>query len=98
MSVHHVHLISDSTGGTLSSVVKACLSQFEGVKVEQHFWPLVRTQRQMHKVFDSLKASRGIVFYTIVDDALIAALEKFCAEERIPALSVLDPVMALMSL
>ncbi len=97
MTAFHVHLISDSTGGTLSSVVKACLSQFEGVETEQHFWPLVRTQRQLQKVLESISHHPGLVLYTLVDDALIQTLEKYCQAAGMPALSVLRPVLQLMS-
>lgn len=97
MSVYHVHLVSDSTGGTLSSLAKACLAQFEGVAVEQHFWPLVRTQKQLQKVFESVRQNPGLVLYTLVDDALIQALEKYCKESSLPSLSVMNPILRLMS-
>lgn len=97
MGVYHLHLISDSTGGTLSSVVKACLSQFEGVETEQHFWPLVRTQKQLQKVLESVTQRPGIVFYTLVDEALTQTVEKYCKQAGLPALSVLHPVLQLMS-
>ena len=97
MTVFHVHLISDSTGGTLSSVVKACLSQFEGIETEQHFWPLVRTQRQLQGVLESVAHNPGLVLYTLVDDALIQTLEKYCQASGLPALSVLHPVLQMMS-
>lgn len=97
MGTYHLHLISDSTGGTLSSVVKACLSQFEGVATEQHFWPLVRTQKQLKKVLESIGQHPGLVLYTLVDDGLIQTLEKYCREADLPVLSVLNPILQLMS-
>jgi hypothetical protein len=97
MTVFHVHLISDSTGGTLSSVIKACLSQFEGVETEQHFWPLVRTQRQLQKVLESVSHNPGLILYTLVDDALIQTLDKYSQAAELPALSVLHPVLQMMS-
>jgi regulator of PEP synthase PpsR (kinase-PPPase family) len=97
MAPFHVHLISDSTGGTLSSVVKACLAQFEGVEAEQHFWPLVRTQRQLQQVLASIGQKPGPVFYTLVDNALIQAVERHCAAAGVPALSVLKPVLDMMT-
>lgn len=97
METFHLHLISDSTGGTLSSLAKACLAQFEGIAVEQHFWPLVRTQKQLQKVFESIGERPGLVLYTIVDDALIQTLEKYCKDSHLPALSVMNPILKLMS-
>lgn len=97
MRKFHLHLISDSTGGTLNSVVKACLAQFEGVSVEQHFWPLVRTQKQLQAVMEDMRQHPGLVLYTLVDDGLTQALEKHCQALNIPALSILKPVLQLMS-
>ncbi len=101
MSVFQLHMISDSTGGTLNSVVKACLAQFEGVKTEQHFWPLVRTQKQLQTVLESLRQQHAgescLVLYTLVDDGLIQTLEKYCQATGMPALSILQPVLQLMS-
>jgi [pyruvate, water dikinase]-phosphate phosphotransferase / [pyruvate, water dikinase] kinase len=97
MKKHHLHLISDSTGGTLNSVVKACLAQFEGVEAEQHFWPLVRTQKQLLSVVEGIKRHPGLAFYTLVDEGLAKALEKHCQMLDMPAISILSPVIALMS-
>ena len=97
MTAFQVHLNTDSTGGTLSSVVKACLSQFDDVETEQHFWPLVRTQKQLQKVLESVNHHPGLVLYTLVDAALIQTLEKYCQSAGIPVLSVLHPILQMMS-
>ncbi|MCE9507691.1 MAG: kinase/pyrophosphorylase [Alphaproteobacteria bacterium] len=97
MNKFHLHLISDSTGGTLNSVVKACLAQFEGVEVEQHFWSLVRTQKQLQAALEGMRDRPGLVLYTLVDDGLTQALEKHCQAMGVPALSILHPALKLMS-
>lgn len=97
MTKFHLHLISDSTGGTLNSVVKACLAQFEGVETEQHFWPLIRSQRQLPAVLEGLRQNPGLVLYTLVDEGLEKALEKHCQALGLPYLSILHPVLDLMS-
>jgi len=97
MTRFHLHLISDSTGGTLNSVIKACLAQFEGVETEQHFWPLIRAPRQLQPVLEGIRLNPGIVFYTLVDEGLAKALEKHCQALGVPALSILQPVLAQMS-
>ena len=57
----HLHLVSDATGETITSVARACLVQFEGVDVEEHIWNLVRTERQGRKVLVSVEANPGLV-------------------------------------
>ena len=51
----HVHLVSDSTGETVSSVARACLVQYEGVFVQEHVWSLVRTRGQLDKVIQAVE-------------------------------------------
>jgi regulator of PEP synthase PpsR (kinase-PPPase family) len=97
MEKYHLHLISDSTGGTLASVAKACLAQFEGIEVEQHFWPLVRTERQMEAVVEGIRHHGGIALYTLVDERLTGMLEKHCRLLDAPCVPVLQPVIKIMS-
>ena len=66
----HVHLVSDSTGETVSSVARACLVQYEGIFVQEHVWSLVRTKGQMEKVMQEVERNRGPVLYTLVDPDL----------------------------
>ncbi|MDE1151943.1 MAG: kinase/pyrophosphorylase [Micavibrio sp.] len=97
MKKHHIHLLSDSTGGTLNSVVKACLAQFEGAEVEQHFWPLVRSQSQLLQALEGISKKPGLVLYTMVDEGLAKGVDKHCQMMNLPSLSILAPVLQLMS-
>lgn len=97
MSKTHFHLISDSTGGTLTSLFRACLAQFDGVDAAQHFWPLVRSEEQLDVAMRGVLQRPGPVLYTLVDEALSEILENACAEAGVPCLSVLHPLMSLMS-
>ena len=97
MTVYHLHLVSDSTGGTLTALAKACLAQFEGVTVEQHFSPLIRTPAQVATVAQAIAAKPGMVLYTMVDDGLGRLLEQHCRTLGVPAQSILAPVLKLMA-
>lgn len=89
----HLHLVSDSTGETIQSVARACVAQFEGVEPVEHFWNLVRTDRQLDLVLEDVQRNRGIVVYTLVDDHLRQRLQDICLQHDVPCVSVLDPVM-----
>lgn len=93
----HVHLVSDATGETINSVARACLVQFEGVKLQEYFWNLVRTPRQLQLVKDGIAAKPGLVLYTFVDDTLRRDLEAFCQSRNLPCHAVLDPVLQAMA-
>lgn len=93
----HLHLVSDATGETIQSVARACLAQFEGVVPVEHFWNLVRTDRQLDLVLEEIRRHRGLVVYTLVDEHLRHRLEDMCLAHGVPNVSVLDPVMEAFS-
>jgi regulator of PEP synthase PpsR (kinase-PPPase family) len=93
----NIHLISDSTGETLSSVARAVLSQFEGVDSNDFIWPLIRTKIQLEKVIESISQNPGIVMYTIMHDDLIEEVKKECFKLKIPCIPVLSHIISEFS-
>ena len=89
----NLHLISDSTGETLSSVSRAVLSQFENVESEDFTWPLIRTNSQIEKVKKSITENPGIVLYTILENDLIENLTSHCFALKIPCIPVLSRII-----
>jgi len=94
----HVHLVSDSTGETVSSVARACLVQYEGIFVQEHVWSLVRTKGQMDKVITEVEHHRGPVLYTLVDPELRDLLRDKCRQLQLPCVGVLDQAMSVLGL
>ena len=93
----HLHLVSDSTGETLESVVKAGLGQFEGVEAIKHFWPMVRSEGHLDRVIEEIGRRPGLVIYTLVNGDVRQRLETRCAALGLPLVSVLDPVVTALS-
>jgi len=93
----HIHLVSDSTGETVSSIVRSVMSQFTNVTHTEHIWSLVRTEGQMQRVIDSIKAHNGIVMYTIIDDELQTMLMDACLKLKLPCVPVLNRAMRELS-
>jgi|TARA_Y100001933_G_scaffold196682_1_gene197257 hypothetical protein len=90
-------MVSDSTGETLMEVMRASVAQFEGTHPLEHLYALVRSSRQMERVFEEVEAYPGVVMYTIVNADLRRELETRCAELGVPAIAVLDPMLATLS-
>ncbi len=93
----NLHLISDSTGETLSSVSRAVLSQFEDVEALDFVWPLVRTKSQIKKIIESVSKNPGIVLYTILEDGLVKELKSHCHIMQIPCIPVLSRIVTEFS-
>lgn len=93
----HLHLVSDSTGETVSSIARAALVQFEELDAEEHLWTLVRTPLQMEKVLAAIAEHPGPVMYTLVDPGLRDALRKECLKLGQPCIPVLNEVVNQLS-
>lgn len=92
-----LHLVSDSSGETVTNIARACLVQYPDAVVNEHFWWLVRTTGQLNRVIAGIKTAPGLVIYTMLDATMRATLEHACRELRVPAVSALDPVMQALS-
>ena len=93
----HVHLVSDSTGETLGEVMRASVAQFEDVEVIEHLYALVRSPRQMEKALEEIERAPGVVMYTVVSADMRRRLEDHCQKIGVPALAILDPIIATLS-
>ena len=71
-----IHLVSDSTGETVTLVGRACLVQFDHVEPEEHVWSLVRTEEKVQEILVCLQEEGGVVIYTMADQEIRRALEE----------------------
>lgn len=94
--VFHIHLVSDATGETLNAIAKAATAQFEGVEVKDHFYALVRSQRQLERVMEHIREEPGLVLFTVVNPELRRQLEAQCKAIGIPCEGVLDGPIATL--
>ncbi|WP_274626880.1 pyruvate, water dikinase regulatory protein [Arvimicrobium flavum] len=94
-SFFHLHLISDATGETLLAAGRAASAQYKDARAIEHIYPLIRTERQLQKVFEEVENEPGIVLYTVVDQALARSIDERCQQMGLPCVSVLEPVLAV---
>ncbi len=93
----HMHLISDATGETLNTVARAATAYYAGYKPIEHIYALVRTQSQLDRVVAEIERQPGIVLFTMANHDLREQLESWCNKFSIPAISILDPVIASLA-
>jgi regulator of PEP synthase PpsR (kinase-PPPase family) len=89
----HLHMISDATGETLSTISKAVRVQYAQVRAIEHLHPLVRSRRELDRVIKDVKAAPGIVLYTLFNRELADALEQSCRQLNIPCVAALKPIL-----
>lgn len=93
----HLHLLSDSTGETLESIVKAAIAQFEDVEAIRHFWPMVRSEDHLQRILMEISNNPGLVLFTLFNPVLRRKLEHQCRALGLPHVAPLDSVTDAMS-
>ncbi len=94
-SFFHLHLISDATGETLLAAGRAASAQYKDARAIEHIYPLIRTEKQLMKVFDDIDQEPGIILYTVVDQKLAHMIDERSAAMGLPCVSVLEPVLTV---
>lgn len=92
----HVHLVSDATGETLNAIARAALAQFEGVRVHEHFYALVRSEKQLQRAIEHIEIEPGLVFFTLVNPDLRNKLQRACMELNVPTYDVLEAPIGVL--
>jgi hypothetical protein len=72
------------------------LVQFDEAEAVEHIWSMVRTKMQMERVIHGIEANPGVVLFTLVDEGLRGVLQEGCRKLQVPAIPVLDPVLAVL--
>lgn len=93
----HIHLVSDSTGETLNAVAKASFTQFETVRVAEHVYPLVRSTKQLERVFAEIKGAPGPILSTFINLDFRERLDAFAIGASLPIHHVIDGVITWIS-
>jgi regulator of PEP synthase PpsR (kinase-PPPase family) len=93
----HLHLVSDATGETLNTVAKAAAAQYSDFRPVAHIYALVRTPSQLNRALREIEAQPGIVLFTLINPDIRRHLEQQCETMGVPCLSILDPIISILS-
>jgi [pyruvate, water dikinase]-phosphate phosphotransferase / [pyruvate, water dikinase] kinase len=93
----HLHLVSDATGETLNTVAKAAAAQYADFRPIAHIYALVRTPSQLNRALREIEAQPGIVLFTLINPEIRRHLEQQCEVMGVPCLSILDPIISILS-
>jgi regulator of PEP synthase PpsR (kinase-PPPase family) len=89
----NLHLISDSTGETLSSISRAVLSQFQDIEVREFMWYFTRTERQVDHIIAGIRDNPGFVLYTVISENYRQAIKAVCDELKLPCIGAITEVI-----
>ncbi len=86
----HIYLISDSTGETVATVARSIYARFESINFLESKWALIRTEKQIDNIVETIKDKRGIVLYTMINLKLENYLINKCKGIEVSSHNVLD--------
>lgn len=90
-------VVSDSTGHTAESVVRAVLIQFAHADVKLRKWPGVRTVDDAEKAVRLASESGGMLVHTLVDSELRAAVSRHCESMRVRSVDLIGALIGAVS-
>ncbi|MEB3323245.1 MAG: pyruvate, water dikinase regulatory protein [Synechococcaceae cyanobacterium] len=93
----HVFIVSDATGETCETVVKAALTQFGDVEVILDRCAQVRTEEQIHDVLMKAAQVNGVVIYTMVSVELRNKMLQMGLATGVVTLDILGPILTRLS-
>ncbi|MBE6081336.1 MULTISPECIES: pyruvate, water dikinase regulatory protein [Tissierellales] len=88
-----LYVLSDSVGETAGQVAKASISQFSPVKYEVRRFPYINDEDQINEIIDEAKSEKSVIIFTIVIERLRKFVMEKSAENNIPAVDLMTPVL-----
>ena len=89
----HIYLISDSTGETVSTIARSIYARFEKINFIENKWALIRTEKQIDKIIETIKNKKGVVLYTMINTKLEEYLKRECSDINVTSHNVLDSII-----
>jgi [pyruvate, water dikinase]-phosphate phosphotransferase / [pyruvate, water dikinase] kinase len=88
-----IYIISDSTGETAATMIRAALVQYPTKDVNIIRCKNVRTENQAEALVEECFQKRGMIAYTVASQQLRVKLREMASAKGIPYLDLLDPLL-----
>ncbi|MCC7406307.1 MAG: kinase/pyrophosphorylase [Bdellovibrionales bacterium] len=91
-----IYIISDGTGETAATMVRAALVHFNDREINIVRCKNVRTEEQIENLMGEVFAKQGLVAHTVVSESMRKKITECAAEKGILTIDLLGPVMSLL--
>lgn len=96
MSVGTVYIISDGTGETASTMIRAALVQYADKDIDLVRFKNIRTDEQLDQIVDEAFERKALVVYTVVSIQLRTKIRELCASKGLLNYDLLGPLLGLL--
>ncbi len=87
----HYYILSDSIGDTAMKVSKSVLAQFPNANTVLHKYNFISSDEHLSEILTSVNKYQGLIFMTIVDDALASIVEDYCKHNQLTCFNLIQP-------
>jgi len=92
-----IHIISDSTGETISSALRATMPMFGDVRIRYRRHVMIRSEKTLAMALNAVEREPGLVFHSVVERDLRTQLERRCYDIGVTAVPFLDPMISILT-
>jgi len=90
-------VVSDGTGETAATIIRAALVQFSDRHVNLVRCKNVRTEEQVEAIIEEAKTRQAAVVYTVVNKSLRECIQDNCDQRAVPHLDLFGPLLGMLS-
>jgi [pyruvate, water dikinase]-phosphate phosphotransferase / [pyruvate, water dikinase] kinase len=91
-----IYIISDGTGETASTMIRAALVQYPDKDIHLVRCKNIRTENQVDPLIQECFERQGLIVYTVVSESLRTKIREKANEKSIPAIDLLGPVLHVL--
>lgn len=92
-SIYTIYILSDGTGETAATMIRAALVQYTTKDVNIIRCKNVRTEAQAAAIVDECFEKRGLLVYTVASVNFRSKIHEMCASKGIPNFDLLGPLL-----
>jgi len=93
MSTSTIFIISDGTGETAATMVRAALVQYPDREINIVRSKNVRTESQVESLIEDIFQRKGLVVYTVVSESMRKKIMESASEKGIPVVDLMGPLL-----
>lgn len=90
---HHIFILSDGTGETAATLVRAALVQYSAQEITITRYKNIRSEEQFQPIIDECFEKRGLIAYTFASPIYRKKISELCADKSIPSTDLLGPLI-----
>ncbi|MGE4133016.1 MAG: pyruvate, water dikinase regulatory protein [Bdellovibrionales bacterium] len=88
-----IYILSDGTGETASTMIRAALVQYVDKDINIVRCKNVRTEEQIESLIDDVQQHKGMIVFTMVSPQMVRKVLETSAQKGVPAVDLMGPLL-----